>query len=677
MEIKIQQALFGYDGGHQLLAASTRLPIEAKHYLAVATDLSGSVPTSGFDRAYSGMPVPGTEFYALFCTWLAPEMPRPGCVWSHVMLIELADLAQIVDLGELRALFRRPLKVDEQTWRDPLPFIPLHTTASPVKRSQEPECVRFLEMLYSTPQTPAVVEAPSAVIHEELLFAIWSQQWPRLRRSFRFSTGSFADRGRSGPAFDLQVTPTGNLSAWQRSGQTNQSESANPASVVPEPVSRKWLGVAAQDLFAPDSQGFRSFLHTHGLDVSDPRGAFVRLATAYELVVLQPRGDWAERLRSIGLMFPSQSEALRLKASLLTPQQDWGSDENVEHAWATACFLISASEAAAYTDVSFDHAGLAPLLWKERREEVISLLARQVRQKESPAASSFAKAVANSLQPCDLQFISARQSELIPVMLSHRPALAFDAETWRLPAHIQSQIYDVLDRLRLGQKDWAEILGAMFIAATHISVREVVERAGSLAMNGAFRWLEHGLSQEYLPSQGWREALADPAKKLLTSSEPLSPAPLALCAWCVSSETARHVLSASRQDIQQLAEQPIETLPSPLRVPTACLLMALGLMATDGTGSRLILRSFYFVHDVLAAGNYSSESWRLLSPELPYLGWWRDWDRCEKLRRAVRGWVSKHAKSGNPLLEAADTPERRELARQVVGADTESDEFLD
>lgn len=107
-QIKLQQALFGYRDGHNLLAASTALAPRVRQFLATITDSSGPENNTGFEGAFTGLPVPETDFYALFCTWPAPEMPRPGCVWSHVILIQLADLAQIPGLFLLRNLCSRP-----------------------------------------------------------------------------------------------------------------------------------------------------------------------------------------------------------------------------------------------------------------------------------------------------------------------------------------------------------------------------------------------------------------------------------------------------------------------------------------------------------------------------------------------------------------------------------------
>jgi hypothetical protein len=217
----------------------------------------------------------------------------------------------------------------------------------------------------------------------------------------------------------------------------------------------------------------------------------------------------------------------------------------------------------------------------------------------------------------------------------------------------------------------------MFISGTCVSVRDVVEKAGPLAMRGAFRWLDQEIARECLPSQGWREALATPAKQMLASGAQLEPAPLALCAWCASPEAAARSLSADRSDIQQLARQPLTALVPPLRVPTAFLLMALGLNARTHAGLQPVVNSFFVVHDALASGDYSSESWWLLSPQLPYLGIWRDWDRCEKLRRAAREWLEDHVKSGNPLLATAKSKEHRALAKRVFAAEPDVNDHID
>ena len=106
--IRIDQALFGYREGHRLLQASRKFTPTTERSLLTLTDMSGSRMVDGFEEYVSGYPVPGEECYAFVRTWYAPEMERPGCVWSHVLILRNSDLPTISDSDQLLPLFRRP-----------------------------------------------------------------------------------------------------------------------------------------------------------------------------------------------------------------------------------------------------------------------------------------------------------------------------------------------------------------------------------------------------------------------------------------------------------------------------------------------------------------------------------------------------------------------------------------
>lgn len=134
-----------------------------------------------------------------------------------------------------------------------------------------------------------------------------------------------------------------------------------------------------------------------------------------------------------------------------------------------------------------------------------------------------------------------------------------------------------------------------------------------------------------------------------------------------TSASGPRLLNTTRADIQELARTPIQSLPAPLRLPTAFLLVTLGLRAGDAEGANLVARGFFPVYNALASDDYSTDSWQLLSPELPYLGFWREWDRCEKLRRAVRGRFSQSfLPMTKALLQAATSQAERDIVKQVA-----------
>ena len=676
MEFTIQQALFGYEGGHQLLAASVKLPTEARHLLAVATDLSGSPPNSGFEQAYTGMPVPGTDYYALFSTWLAPEMPRPGCVWSHVLLIELADMARFTDLGELRNCFRRPLAPDDQQCRKALQFHQWRESAPAVAVGQKDESLQLLRALYASPSESIVIAAPDVDAYEDIVFSVWSQQWPRLRRNFRFSTGSFADRGRNSIPFDLQITPKANLRAWQRGGSGSEPKSLEKS---PELLSESWTDPAIKDLIKPDESGFRSFLAAYGPDIANPRSAFIKLAATFARLRHDPAGSWNDTLRLVGRLFPNDSEAMLLKESVMKRKNfkvAAHEEDELNQILAVVTFFLSERSATAYGDLPLDYGKFVPVLWSRRRAEILSLLARMVRQPETAQAQAFATAIGNCVEAKDLQSICDQNPELVPFFIRHRLSLAFDPATWQLPVHIQWRVYENLVEMSLENRDWANIMAAMFLTATGVAVREVVEKAGPHAIDAAFRWLDDPISEELLPSHIWREALSYPAEGRLASPEPLPPDRLAFCAWLVPRKTARETISIERKDIKALADTPLDSIPRPLREHTAFLFVTLGLRAEGRNGASLIAKGFFFVHSALASTEYPPEPWALISPELPRSPRWSEWDRCEKLRRAVRKRLE--AKAERKLLYAAASNKmERELVDSIFTEQSDDEPFID
>jgi hypothetical protein len=337
------------------------------------------------------MPLPGTNYYALFCTWLAPEMPRPGCVWSHVLFIELADMAELPDLGVLRCLFRRPALPRIQEYNV---SIEVHLESKALQAltiTKAVDAEKTLAALYGAPRRPVVLTARTGDEAETLVFALWSQQWPRLRRSFRFSTASFADRGRGGTAFDLQVSPEANRRAWQRGGDHLLLDSANPADDLKEYSNQPGMRAALDDLRAPNAQGFRSFLRSYGADVNNPRASFVRLALAFDRLVLRPPADWLVALESIGETFADPSEAVLLKEELISPHDQSEIQSTGDRDLATILFLLSSDRAGPYSGLAIDFSRLGRRLWTSRKKEVLALLARLVRQPEQPLATALAE----------------------------------------------------------------------------------------------------------------------------------------------------------------------------------------------------------------------------------------------------------------------------------------------
>ena len=118
--MKLDHCLFGYDDGHRLIASS--LPLgEESAYLTELSDLAPGVVFGSSKGYWTGSPAPSIGRYVLMYTWPAPEMPRPGCVWTHALLLEPAMLESIEDLSILQGVITRPgVSIEIDYYRQPL-----------------------------------------------------------------------------------------------------------------------------------------------------------------------------------------------------------------------------------------------------------------------------------------------------------------------------------------------------------------------------------------------------------------------------------------------------------------------------------------------------------------------------------------------------------------------------
>ncbi|MGD0981396.1 MAG: hypothetical protein ABR946_07925 [Solirubrobacteraceae bacterium] len=112
----VDQLLFGYRNGHELIAGSRSLTPRQQRDVLPHLDAS-------FDHADAqqlvGIGIPSLDGYLIARIWPAPERPRPGAVWAHALLLSAEQLAR-VPLAGLRALLRRPLDERYEPYRSPL-----------------------------------------------------------------------------------------------------------------------------------------------------------------------------------------------------------------------------------------------------------------------------------------------------------------------------------------------------------------------------------------------------------------------------------------------------------------------------------------------------------------------------------------------------------------------------
>lgn len=292
-KLEVDQALFGYSDGHRQLASSVNLPSKDVYELSMRSDLSPGASLSGTKSYISGFQLPDTRLYALIKTWPAPEMPRPGCVWSHVLLLSRSFLTKQINLGVLEDLFRRPEgRADVAGYN-----LTLRVRRMAKSPTSSREYVKDIISSYYRNEPVLLNDTPDEAF-ERAMFDVWSQQWPRLRSEFSFRTVQSSELVRD-KGLTIKVV-------------SNAREGAGAHG--PE---QAWVEAAVEDATSKTITSLRRFLWRYGKDVAAPRRSFPHLVAIHESTSQARLGLALAVAEQVLARFPKATDALTLKRDIL------------------------------------------------------------------------------------------------------------------------------------------------------------------------------------------------------------------------------------------------------------------------------------------------------------------------------------------------------------------------
>jgi GTPase-associated protein 1, N-terminal domain type 1 len=291
---KIDHALFGYSEGHRQLASTVRLPSEDMYHLGAASDLASDVSLDPAKSYLTGLPLAESRRYALIRTWAAPEMSRPGCVWSHVLLLDDGILSTQADMLIFFSLFRNPREVDRSFYSEPLLLSAEGASATPSLAPRADLISDIIGSYYSNKSTRLNAAAGADAI-EAAIAAVWSQQWPRLRAGFSFRTAQLGSHPRRSTRYDVQVA---------------FSEISDAI------VGSDWVDAATDDASAGKVTPLRRFLWRYGRDVKNPRNRFRLLVETY-LASIEARNLSMTAATKVFDEFAEEDEGSILKNDIL------------------------------------------------------------------------------------------------------------------------------------------------------------------------------------------------------------------------------------------------------------------------------------------------------------------------------------------------------------------------
>jgi hypothetical protein len=608
--VVVDQTLHGYGDGHRLLAGSVSVLGQDARTMLVLSDISGPVSKLPPDGYLTGYPLASSGKFVLARTWSAPEMSRPGCVWTHSLLINFSDLASLSTATGLLELFRRPASPQ----LTPAYGRTLSLSVQSIKSCNlipQQKTAAVVNALYTAPYRKIIAPYEDGPVDEAMVLGIWMQQWPRLRRSFRFCAFSAADRSSKADPFDLQI-----LTSFDRIHRSRFPDAfeVNETIVAPE------LEAVLGDLLRPGSSNFRLFLRRIGGDMPGGRSAMLPLCRLFKLVGEDSESDGLkEAIDILEELGPLEARAARTMVLDKALRSIDGVDDRIFN------FVVETviSEKGLEDGVSMQRIG--HMLWSRTPAQFIVAL------EDSGPMGQIAGQAIHTLEKDEILRGIRRVPHLAPAIVGQRPELAADADFWRIPGLDEKAI------LRASPEDRdsaVRVVGAMIAAGCARTALLVLHRYNAAIILDAIDRVADDVSPGELTL--WVSAVSDCVPEIASA---------------LAGGQIRHrsVLLALARELDPDAvpndygEDPWSTavavaaslLSQPAEDTLAAFLLSRGLGRRSRSSARLLALSFDRVHEALRVDRLLPASRNLIERHLGWGGFWSDWDRCGRLRDAV------------------------------------------
>jgi len=671
LNTEIQQVVHGYADGHRLLAGSLELAPDVAHLVLRMSDLSGSNVVSGFENYLTVYPLSKVSAYAIAKTWYAPEMPRPGCVWTQTLILSNTLAGSLDSLADVIGIFSRPdIKKGLDDYKRSLQ---LPTKIFKSKRSEAgpfpAEIGEIVECLYGPEHRSLVLEAKNSEEWQKLMVTLWDFQWPALRTSFSFCTGSLSARNIDGQPLDVQVAPSQQAREVSRgpviktSGQTYGTQLKYP----------KWVKLIIEELKHPLVSAFRNFL----LFVAEGeihRSSLWRYAYIYQLLTQRKFESSVRQLvESIAEFYPSSGESVKLKKLLFggNAPKEFGPHLG-EKELLGALATTKGYQAYCGTDLQLQKRGKS--IWKHDVEGSRLLLGELFRSDLNPFGEKILRGLISGMETSDAILLAESEPHLLSAALRINPKLAISSKLWQGSGRTQLALFDAIASAedQPSAEVTSGILQALLEANAYSVAERVLDRFTTEGVDLLLRWIG---SDRQPFHEAWKFALSAYPQTILNWLDQNSVVSNRLLNFVSSILNACDpvVLRHGTTTWFRLIEGARLNKGDSNVIEFRSFLMSLSLGNPRPAADQLAGFAFESVHFALSNKALAYEVWQMLAQRLPDIGWNLWWDHCERLRRGTIEAFVQYGWPAASLLEYSSNPEiihaLKKSARHVEGGE--------
>jgi len=311
--MKIHQTLHGYSEGHILLAGSiTGLTQRDKKKMAVLSDWDEYARRDDDGSYITAYPLPDSRYYVIAKTWYANEMERPGCVWTHSLLIDTTELADFFDFRALFFAFTRPKRDNYSEYNQPLDVTgEIEEERLMPSGYQIPSLAHWLFALLKKDEPLLFVIDQSSAYYQIFLLSLINHLPIGILSSMSICSGTGRIRKYENELFNLQFV------------LNNRSNFPKIEALRPEEEEGiDWCHYVAQSIEKEDLS-LPMLLHRFSFDIGKEMNAYAAVIMVYMILDrLKVPGDdniakFRLTLRILAEAFPKSTDGVNFKKAML------------------------------------------------------------------------------------------------------------------------------------------------------------------------------------------------------------------------------------------------------------------------------------------------------------------------------------------------------------------------
>lgn len=634
----IQQALFGYDGGHRLLASSCPLSTRTLKILEPLSDLSGAEMQVGFEKYITGYPLNEDGYYAINATWYAGEMNRPGCVWTHSLLIAMENISELASCFNLDDYFLRPDLTDKlvSQYSKPLVIEECINTKNLLSYDQKTMMAMVLEAVLSE-NSPAFIEAESSNQFNIILPFLFLKLGDLFFKQISFCTGSLSSRSIQNKSLDFQIIPLYTGRGVMRKVPDARIIELNDKSNY----CLDWVKVIIENFVCEKNQGFKDFILFFDINTVN-RWNLKPFSELYGKMLRD------EKINNIDtyISFIMHSFHSGEQKKVLNKFLEWilvnQNSKSVNVFPFNSSIILQALSTAngnyvSYLDFSILDSYVKTLWDSGLRKEVYGLISKLIHAELNMVGEYVLTQLASLLTLNDMSSLLALDIESSNVLIALNHELIVCEDIWKQNKNFQLEILggikgfanDISDALlwktnriifKVGREDISEALYVTF---------------GDVAINTFFEWGQNQSSEVDL--EQWISLCSFNVTLTVERLHEINNATL-LKHVLIQLDPYNPELLLIRQDlwVDIYKQYCVNLIDFELCEAFAELLLPLILQSSMPYPDKLVNFAFTCVHNILKENRMDYQRWKKLSCLLPEVGLFNGWDKCKRLRKAAK-----------------------------------------